>query len=622
MGNTCGTHVVANAWAHILGLELNDMDDWVEDESLYREARFLMIRAAAGDVSAQDIEAWLVGSQKVWERKHEPAVGSELAAILGAQTVAMEGNILSEFIENANMEVAATPSAEISHPVSTAPPTTTNTSATTPPINKPTTAATPVINTSNRPDPTQKLPWSVSGYVIDTSDEEDSSSKSQDGSTDNVSKIPTTKPALKPTPKPAAKAATKASTAKSTAAKTSLPKASGQPGLRRSGRTRQTVSKAPGFVSSLEIPQAEAEVLPAKRKAADLDSESFDDSDIESSHYSQNSDDESLADSSKGSDDNGGNYDDAANIVRPGVISAAAKDPQRNSQWTIELRYQAFGLLDFAEMRQLAIRVGVDKSRLRYVDKSPIGWKALAYSDIAVPSHVADLEAVTKMRYESGHLESTSTGPLCLEVKPLYTQLPMKHTYKTHRDLYIQRLKEYTQGTAPMRSHKVKAPKPARIQRKGEESAEHKRLKARATQLKTPTRCTQRSEEREQERLALNVDDRLPRIQVTRRFKLVLLVFRYSDKPTVTRLAKNESYLQTVEEALRHGRILANLEDAEYVHIILERQTARTEMPPKGQAWIPRRFVTSKSIRRDKESFMSTPSTVIRWIVCRIAIPS
>ncbi|KAL8914271.1 MAG: hypothetical protein Q9172_007121 [Xanthocarpia lactea] len=220
MGNTCGTHVVVNAWAHILGLELNEMADWAEDESLYREARFLMIRAAAGDVSAQHIEAWLVGSQKVWERKHEPAVGSELAAILKAQTVAMKGDILSEFIENANIEAAATPSADIS--------------------------------------------------------------------TDNVSKTPTTKPAPKPTPKPAPKPApkyaTRAATKASTAAKTSLPKASGQPELRRSGRTRQTVSKAPGFVRSLEIPRTEVYVLvPAKRKAADLDSKSFDDSDIESS---------------------------------------------------------------------------------------------------------------------------------------------------------------------------------------------------------------------------------------------------------------------------------------------------------------------------------------------------
>ncbi len=37
---------------------------------------------------------------------------------------------------------------------------------------------------------------------------------------------------------------------------------------------------------------------------------------------------------------------------------------------------------------------------------------------------------------------------------------------------------------------------------------------------------------------------------------------------------------------LYYGRILANLEDAEYVHIILERQTARTEMSPKGQGGV------------------------------------
>ena len=37
---------------------------------------------------------------------------------------------------------------------------------------------------------------------------------------------------------------------------------------------------------------------------------------------------------------------------------------------------------------------------------------------------------------------------------------------------------------------------------------------------------------------------------------------------------------------LYYGRILANLEDAEYVYIILERQTARTEMSPKGQGGV------------------------------------
>ena len=67
-------------------------------------------------------------------------------------------------------------------------------------------------------------------------------------------------------------------------------------------------------------------------------------------------------------------------------------------------------MLDFPEMRQLAIRVGVDKSRLMSLVKSRVGRKALAYSDIAVPSHVADLEAVTKMRHESGRLESISTN--------------------------------------------------------------------------------------------------------------------------------------------------------------------------------------------------------------------
>ena len=90
----------------------------------------------------------------------------------------------------------------------------------------------------------------------------------------------------------------------------------------------------------------------------------------------QNSDDESHADSSKGSDDNGGNSDDAAEMIRPGLIPAAAKDPQHNGQWTNDLRYQAFGLLEFRQWRTYLNPTSgcIDDAQLFGRLWSPSGW--------------------------------------------------------------------------------------------------------------------------------------------------------------------------------------------------------------------------------------------------------
>ncbi|KAI4231379.1 MAG: hypothetical protein LQ349_005654 [Xanthoria aureola] len=604
MGNTCGTHVVVNAWADILGLQLDETNDWGRDESLYRGARVLMIRATAGDASARDIEAWLVGHHKVKEREHEPAVGSELAAILRAQTVAMKGGILSDFIDGANLEAAArashindsgaNPSTDVSNPVSSVPTATANTSTT-----KPTTANTPVVDASIPPAPITTPSWRSRGYAVNTSDEEDSTA-----STGNVSKA---KPTRKPTPKPTAQG----STTKSTAAKTSLPKASGQPELRRSGRTRKTVSRPLGFVSSLEIQEVEASVVSAKRKAADSDHESIHDSDVETRHDSQESGDDSQesgddsqesgdgdgdSDSSSDSDNDNDNANDNANAnaavnnVEPGTIPAAAKS-QHTTQETSELRFQVFGLLEMAKLRELARKGGLDQKFCGTRDPSSL-WRALAFSDVAVPR--ANLEAAQKMRYKVEDLESVKPFHLRLETLRLRLSLPKY----SRRDDIVQRLKEYAQGTAGRVQKALVRPRTYVSRTAGAELSEHKRLQARATELGILLRFRQKdgsekmftseqlresirqAEEREQERLLLGVDDRLPKIQVTRPFKLVFLIFRYTQwKGNQAQDQRNKLYLQSVEEALRQGRILANLEDAEYQHIIYYQKAARLPMP-------------------------------------------
>ncbi|KAL9040111.1 MAG: hypothetical protein Q9180_002117 [Flavoplaca navasiana] len=569
-GNTCGTHVVVNAWATILGLELNESDDWGMSEGLYREARFLMMRATKGDLSASEIEAWLIAHNKVWERKNQPAVDSELANILRAHTVAMKGDIFSEFIEHVNNEVAAP-------------------------------ADIPVVHTSFRPTLTAK-PWASSGYVVNTSDEEDSTSsgESQGVSASNVSK---TKPAHTSAPKPAIKA----SSTKSTAAKTSLPKAASQPEPRRSGRVRQTVPKAPGFVSSLAIPEAEVSVVPAKRKAADSDPELFDDRDIGTSNStlddSHESDDASRADDSDDGDDDGDDDNDAANNVEAGAISTATKSP-RTGQWTTELRYKAFGLLQPEETRQLARDAGIAKNvllrRTRTKDLAII-WKELAISAVEIPSHVANLDVLGKMQYKEGDLGSLPLDVLVLETRRLCIQIPKS---EQTRESYIRRLKDYVRGTATLGWRRFGATSFPTKRRTPAELAEYKELRARATRLRL-TYCIfadgksrmltseelreniRKAEERQVKRQALEVDNGLPRIQITRQFKLVLLVFRYSSSPKKDRLEKDRAYLQDIEQALRRGRILPNLQNAEYQYIIWEQRSAKREMPLRPETKEP-----------------------------------
>ncbi|KAL9633929.1 MAG: hypothetical protein Q9204_003201 [Flavoplaca sp. TL-2023a] len=600
-GNTCGTHVVVNAWATILGLELNELDDWGMSEGLYKEARFLMMRATKGDLSASEIEAWLIAHNKVWERKNQPAVDSELANILRAHTVAMKGDIFSEFIEQVNNEVAApachvnisgaNPSTNVSNPVSLTPTTTT----TDLPISKPTTADIPVVDTSFRPTFTAK-PWASSGYVVNTSDEEDSTSsrESQGVSASNVSK---TKPALTSAPKPAIKA----SSTKSTAAKTSLPKAASQPEPRRSGRIRQTVPKAPGFVSSLAIPEAEVSVVPAKRKAADSDLELFDDnSTLDDSHES---DDARRADDSEGGDDGGDNDNDAANNIEAGAISIATKSP-RTGQWTTELRYQAFGLLQPEETRQLARKADIAKDlllRRTHTRDLAVLWKELALSAVEIPSHVANLDVLRKMQYKEGDLGSLSFDQLWLEIRRLCIKIPRS---EQSRESYIRLLKDHVRGTATLCRPRFGASKVLTTNRTSAESAEYKELRARASQLRLKYRVyadgkarmltsdelrenISKAEERQEKRLALEVDNGLPRIQITRQFKLVLLVFRYSSSAEKDRLEKDRAYLQDIEQALRRGRILANLENAEYQYIIWQHRNAKREMPLRPETQEP-----------------------------------
>ncbi|KAI4217955.1 MAG: hypothetical protein L6R36_009197, partial [Xanthoria steineri] len=282
------------------------------------------------------------------------------------------------------------------------------------------------------------------------------------------------------------------------------------------------------------------------------------------------------------------------NNIEPGTIPAAAKS-QHTTQETTELRYQAFGLLEWVELRELARKGGLDK-RICGARDPPTLWKALAFSDVAVPR--ANLEAAPKMRYKVEDLESMTLNKLRLEALRLRLWAPKRNP----EAVYVQQLTAYTQGTAERVKKALGRPQTYISRRTGAESKEHKDLKARATEVFCVLRLLQKdgskrwltseelresirqAEEREQERQTLGVDDRLPKIQVTRPFKLVFLVFRYTNwNGNQAQDERNKLYLQSVEEALRHGRIMANLEDAEYQHMIYYHSSARLPMPFKSR---------------------------------------
>ncbi|KAL8634882.1 MAG: hypothetical protein Q9226_009419, partial [Calogaya cf. arnoldii] len=109
--NTCGTHVVFNAWADVLGLDVNPDMANNDSERFYRDARELMDTAMAGNSSSGYIEAWLVTNGWVRPRGQQLYPGSDLAKILQANTCQMSDSLFEKHIvhevEEAVIEASA-----------------------------------------------------------------------------------------------------------------------------------------------------------------------------------------------------------------------------------------------------------------------------------------------------------------------------------------------------------------------------------------------------------------------------------------------------------------------------------------------------------------------------------
>ncbi|KAL8783989.1 MAG: hypothetical protein Q9213_004240 [Squamulea squamosa] len=129
--NTCGTHVVYSAWADILGFE-----------------------AMAGNASASDIEAWLVGHGWVIPRDQQPEAGSELAKILQAKTSPMNQNLLGLHVAN---EIVAATSAASAGDISMVDTSTFNPSTTKPSTTTLSTSKPSTVDTSTAAPVTLKL---------------------------------------------------------------------------------------------------------------------------------------------------------------------------------------------------------------------------------------------------------------------------------------------------------------------------------------------------------------------------------------------------------------------------------------------------------------------------------
>ncbi|KAL9067727.1 MAG: hypothetical protein Q9161_006719 [Pseudevernia consocians] len=110
--NACGTHVILNAWAYLLGLEVDEF--WEPSEDLYDQAMRLINKALRGVATAREIEEWLILSTFAEPRSWED---DQMDVIMTAHTARMNQAIYAKYLEEsrtdeimAAMDLSAAPS--------------------------------------------------------------------------------------------------------------------------------------------------------------------------------------------------------------------------------------------------------------------------------------------------------------------------------------------------------------------------------------------------------------------------------------------------------------------------------------------------------------------------------
>ncbi|KAL8688521.1 MAG: hypothetical protein Q9218_005588, partial [Villophora microphyllina] len=95
--NTCGLHVVVNAWSDLLKLTINPFWTYKAGRDFYNKARQLCNKAVLGKSSAREIQTWLLQQNYAVLSTNE-ANDAELAIILQADTVWMTNNVLDQYL--------------------------------------------------------------------------------------------------------------------------------------------------------------------------------------------------------------------------------------------------------------------------------------------------------------------------------------------------------------------------------------------------------------------------------------------------------------------------------------------------------------------------------------------
>lgn len=103
-GNTCGIHLVLNAWASILKLDLNTLGrSRQKAQAFYFEAKTVINRAMAGAITVEEIELWLYLTQYVKgsaaDRAYQVAADEGLQSMIQARTARMNDERLRSYLE-------------------------------------------------------------------------------------------------------------------------------------------------------------------------------------------------------------------------------------------------------------------------------------------------------------------------------------------------------------------------------------------------------------------------------------------------------------------------------------------------------------------------------------------
>ncbi|KAL8869817.1 MAG: hypothetical protein Q9174_003982, partial [Haloplaca sp. 1 TL-2023] len=262
-------------------------------------------------------------------------------------------------------------------------------------------------------------------------------------------------------------------------------------------------------------------------------------------------------------------------------------DIEVTEQEEYEHRVQAFGMLSLPKLQQLMkgtkIPVKIQSTQNGHMYLVRV-WKALAKEQkVALPEPFTAFGSAKKMRYRPEDLKSLTGSALELEATRLGIAKPSRSAGFT---AYERLLKSYALGEVQKKA------RTSVLFRDREESRVYNALVARAKELRVSNgykknrRLTEEelqalikeAEEREEARQRLETNPNLPAVHLTRPFKSVCLVYRCSSSRGRSDEIKYKNLLQQVEQALRQGKIMANLEDAIYDQFVWTR-SANKPMP-------------------------------------------